>query len=63
MNGRQIAILAISLAVSALLVWHYLPLQHPGFYAGLFTLLLSLFVVLVLTVIAYLLAGGKKKAS
>ncbi|MBN1142034.1 MAG: hypothetical protein JXB25_09635 [Deltaproteobacteria bacterium] len=63
MNGRQVAILAISLAVSGLLLWNYLPLQHPGFFAKLIALALSLFVVLVLAIIAYVFAGGKKKPS
>jgi hypothetical protein len=63
MNGKQITILIIALAVSALIVWHDLPIEFPMIIAKVLMLFVKLFVVLALTSFAYIFAGGKKKSS
>ena len=60
MNLIQIVILISALFVSALIVWNDLPLEFPGLIAKTLLLFLKLSIVLVLTVIAYIIAGKKK---
>ncbi len=63
MNGKQIAILIGALIVSALIVWHDLPIEFPGTMLKLLMLFVKLSVVLAVTIFAYIFAGGKKKSS
>jgi hypothetical protein len=63
MNGKQIAILITSLAVSALIVWHDLPIEFPWIVFKVLMLFLKLFAVVTLTVFAYVFAARKKKSS
>jgi len=63
MNLIQIIILISALIISALILWYDLPLEFPGLIAKILLLFLKLSIVLVLTVIAYIFAGGKKKPS
>jgi len=62
MNWKRIIILISAFIVSALIVWHDLPIEFPGIIFKVFMLFLKLFVVFVLTIFAYLFAGGKKKS-
>ena len=63
MNGKQIIILIGALIVSALIVWHDLPIEFPGIMGKVLMLFVKLSVVLAVTIFAYIFAGGKKKAS
>lgn len=63
MNGKQIIILIGALIVSALIVWHDLPIEFPGIIAKVLMLFVKLSVVLAVTIFAYIFIGGKKKAS
>ena len=63
MNPIQIVVLICAVILSALIVWNDLPLEFPGLIAKTLLLFLKLSIVLVLTVIAYIIAGKKKKAS
>jgi hypothetical protein len=61
MNGRQIIILIVALVVSALIVWHDLPIEFPEIIVKVLMLFVKLFAVLALTIFAYIFAGRKKK--
>ena len=61
MNRKQIITLVGALIVSALILWHDLPIEFPWIIYKLFMLFVKLFVVLALTIFAYIFAGGKKK--
>jgi hypothetical protein len=63
MNRKQIIILISALIVSALIVWHDLPLEFPGTMFKVVMLFVKLAIVFALTVFAYLFAGRKKKSS
>jgi hypothetical protein len=63
MNRKQIIILIVAFAVSALIVWHDLPIEFPGIIVKVLMLFVKLSVVLALTIFAYMFAGGKKKSS
>ncbi len=63
MNRKQIIILIGALIVSALIVWHDLPIEFPGTIGKVLMLFVKLSVVLALTIFAYILTGGKKKSS
>jgi hypothetical protein len=63
MNLIQIVILVCALFVSALIVWNDLPLEFPGLIIKSLLLFLKLSIVLLLTIIAYIIAGKKKKTS
>lgn len=60
MNGKQIAIIVIALGVSALILWHDLPIEFPWIAVKVFALFVKLFVVWALAVFGYVFAGGKK---
>jgi hypothetical protein len=62
MNGKQIAVLAVAVAVSALIVWHDLPLQFPMIMIGALMLFFKIFVVAALAIFAYLFAGREKSS-
>ena len=63
MNRKRIIILIGALIVSALIVWHDLPLEFPGTMFKVVMLFVKLFIVLALASFAYIFAGGKKKSS
>lgn len=62
MNSKQIIILIGACVVSALIVWHDLPIEFPGIVGKILMLFVKLSVVLALTIFAYLFAGGKKSS-
>jgi uncharacterized protein (DUF983 family) len=63
MNGKQIIILIIGLAVLGVIAWNDLPLEFPGAMIKMLLLFVKAFVVLALTVVACVFAGRKKKPS
>jgi uncharacterized membrane protein len=63
MNGKQIIILISALIISALIVWHDIPIEFPGMMGKMIMLFVKLSVVVALTIFAYVFAGGKKKRS
>jgi hypothetical protein len=63
MNRKRIIILISALIVSALIVWHDLPLEFPGTMFKVVMLFVKLFIVIALASFAYIFAGGKKKSS
>ena len=63
MNRKQIIILISAFIVSALIVWHDLPLEFPGTMFKVVMLFVKLSIVLALSSFAYIFAGGKKKSS
>ncbi len=62
MNRKQIIILIGARIVSALIVWHDLPIEFPGTIGKVLMLFVKLSVVFALTIFAYILTGGKKKS-
>ena len=63
MNGKQITILIVALAVSVSILWHDLPIEFPMIIAKVLMLFIKLFIVVALSIFAYIFAGGKKKPS
>lgn len=63
MNGKQIAILISAVAVSVFVVWYDLPIEIPFVIFKTLMLVVKLFLVLAVTVVAYIFAGRKKTAS
>jgi putative effector of murein hydrolase LrgA (UPF0299 family) len=63
MNSKQIIILISAIAVSALIVWHDLPIEFPGTIIKLIMLFVKLSVVVALAIFAYIFAAGKKKST
>jgi len=63
MNGRQIIILISAIIVSALIVWHDLPIEFPGIIVRVFMMFVKLSIVLALTIFVYIFADGKKKSA
>ncbi len=63
MNGKQMIILIGALIVSALIVWHDLPIEFPGVIFKIVMLFVKLSVIAVVTVLACVFAGGKEKPS
>ena len=61
MNRKQIIILVGALIISALILWHDLPIEFPWIIYKVFMLFVKLFVLLALTIFAYVFAGTKKK--
>jgi hypothetical protein len=62
MNRKQIIVVIGALIVSALTLWHDLPIEFPGIIYKVLMLFVKLSVVLILTVIACIFAGGKRKS-
>ncbi|MCU0576723.1 MAG: hypothetical protein MUD15_07875 [Desulfobacterota bacterium] len=60
MNWKQILVMISACIVSALIVWHDLPIEFPMMIFKGLMLFLKLFTVLALTTFAYILAGPKK---
>ncbi len=63
MNSKQIIILVVACGLSALIVWHDLPIEFPGIIGKVLMLFVKLSVVLAVTIFAYIFAGGKKKSA
>jgi len=63
MNSKQIIIIIIALAISALIVWHDLPLEFPGTIMKVVVLFVKLSVVFAVAIFAYIFAADKKKSS
>jgi hypothetical protein len=63
MSRKQTVILISAFIVSALIVWHDLPIEFPGIVFKLVMLFVKLSIVLALAGCAYIFAGGKKKPS
>lgn len=63
MNGKQIVIVIVALAVSVLIVRHELPIDFPLIIVKVLRIFVSLFVVLALTILACIFAGRRKKIS
>jgi len=62
MNRKQIIILIVALIVSALIVWHDLPIEFPGIMGKVLMLFVKLSIVVALTIFAYIFAGKKKSS-
>ena len=62
MNSKQIIILIGACVVSALIVWHDLPIEFPGIFGKVLMLFLKLSVIVALTIFGYMLAAGKKSS-
>ena len=63
MNGKRIIVLISGLIVSALILWHDLPIEFPGIIGKVLMLFVKLSVVIAVTIFAYIFVGGKKKSS
>lgn len=63
MNRKRIIILISALIVSALIVWHDLPLEFPGTMFKVVMLFVKLFIVFALASFAYIFTGRKKESS
>ncbi len=63
MNGKRIIILIGALIISALILWHDLPIEFPGTIGKVLMLFLKLSIVVALTIFLYIFAGRKKKSS
>jgi len=63
MNRKQVILLISAFIVSALIVWHDLPIEFPGLMFKVVMLFVKLSIVFALTIFAYIFAGGKKKSS
>jgi hypothetical protein len=62
MNGKQIAVLIVALAVIALILWRELPIEYPMVVLKIIMLFVKTFIVLALASVAYLFAGSKKSS-
>ncbi len=62
MNPIQITILIIALAVSALILWHDLPIGFP-WMVNMVMLFVKLSIVAALAIVVFLFAGSKKKSA
>ena len=63
MNQKRIIILISACIVSALIVWHDLPIQFPEIMFKVVMLFVKLSIVFALASFAYIFAGRKKKSS
>jgi hypothetical protein len=63
MNGKRITILIGACVVSALILWHDLPIEFPGIIGKVLMLFMKLSIVSALTIFAYILAGRRKRPS
>jgi hypothetical protein len=60
MNRNRTIILICAVIVSAVILWHDLPIEFPGIMRKVMMLFVKLSVVVALTIFAYIFAGGKK---
>ena len=63
MNLKQLIIMIVALVISVLILRHDLPIEFPGVIFKVMMLFVKLFAVFVLTIFAYIFAGGKNKSS
>jgi hypothetical protein len=63
MNGIRIITLIGAFLLSALIVWHDLPIEFPGTIAKVLLLFLKLSAVLAVTIFVYIFAGRRRKSS
>jgi hypothetical protein len=63
MNGKRIIILISALAISALIIWHELPIEFPWIAIKLLRLGVMLAVLLAVAIYAFIFVGGKRKPS
>ena len=63
MNRKRIVILIGALILSALIVWHDLPLEFPGTMFKVVMLFVKLSVLFVVASFLYIFAGRKKQSS
>jgi len=63
MNWKQIIIIIIAFAVSALIVWHDLPIEFPGTIIKVLMLFVKISLVVAVAIFAYIFAAGKKESS
>ena len=63
MSGKRSIVLISALIVSALILWHDLPIEFPGIMGKTLMLFVKLSAVVAVTMFAYIFAGGKKKSS
>ena len=61
MNWKQIIILIIACAVSALILWHDLPIKLPGVIIKVLMLFVKLSAVFALAIFSYIFAADTKK--
>jgi hypothetical protein len=61
MNAKQKAILVIAVGVLGLILWHDLPIEYPLIMFKAIMLFVKVSITTALAILAYVLAGGKKK--
>ena len=62
MNRKQVILLISAFIVSALIVWHDLPIEFPGLMFKVVMLFVKLSIVFALTIFAYIFTGKKKSS-
>ena len=63
MNWKQILIIIFAFAVSALIVWHDLPIEFPGTIIKVLMLFVKISLVVAVAIFAYIFAADKKESS
>jgi hypothetical protein len=63
MNWKQIVIVISALALSALIVWHDLPIEFPGGIIRVLMLFVKISLIVALAIFSYIFATDKKKSS
>lgn len=63
MNWKQIIVSISAFAVSAVIIWHALPIEFPGLISKIVILFVKLSVVLALAFFAILFLADKKNSS
>jgi len=62
MNGKQIIIIVLAVVVSALMVWHDLPIEFPGMILRALMLFVKVSIVVAVAIFGYIFVAGKKKS-
>jgi len=62
MNGKQIIIIILAVVVSALMVWHDLPIEFPGMILRALMLFVKVSIVVAVAIFGYIFVAGKKKS-
>ena len=62
MNGKQIIILVLAVVVSALIVWHDLPIEFPGMILRAIMLFVKVSIVVAVAIFGYIFLADKKKS-
>mgnify|MGYP006271813213 CR=1 FL=1 len=63
MNWKQIIVLMSAFAVSALVLWHDLPIEMPGVIIKVLMLFVKLSVTIAVATFAFIAVAGKRKSS